>query len=57
MSEAQEAWRVWHLLQNLSDTLWDRYENAFLGIWEEEQEHNQYCDLTRDAAMETELPF
>lgn len=30
MSEAEEAWRLWHLLQSLGDVLWERYESAFM---------------------------
>lgn len=30
MNEAEQAWRIWNLLQMLSDALWERYESAFL---------------------------
>lgn len=36
MSEAEEAWRLWHLLQKASDALWDRYESAFLDFCAED---------------------
>lgn len=58
MSEAQEAWRVWHLLQKLSDTIWEHYESAFMDIWEQEQvENDQYCESTKNDSMDTEIPF
>ncbi len=40
MSEAQEAWRLWHLLQQFSDALWNRYESAFMDFCGEEMERN-----------------
>jgi hypothetical protein len=36
MSEAEQAWRLWHLLQLVSDALWSRYESAFLDFCGEE---------------------
>jgi hypothetical protein len=30
MSEAEEAWRLWHLLNEAADALWRRYESAFM---------------------------
>jgi hypothetical protein len=32
LSEAQWAWMLWQLLQRVSDRLWDRYENDFIGF-------------------------
>lgn len=36
MSEAEEAWRLWHLLQAFADALWERYESAFMDFCGEE---------------------
>jgi hypothetical protein len=44
MSEAEEAWRIWRLLQGLSDTLWERYESAFLDFCGEECSHGETTD-------------
>jgi hypothetical protein len=57
MSEAQEAWALWHLLQNFSDLLWNRYESAFLGFCIEAQEENHYCGSSPKESSANELPF
>lgn len=57
MSEAEEAWRLWHLLQNLSDTLWNRYESAFMDFCGEEMgDAGNDADLT-EISGDKELPF
>lgn len=43
MSEAEEAWRLWHLLQELSDALWDRYASAFMDFCGEDC-HEPFVD-------------
>jgi hypothetical protein len=37
LSEAEQAWRLWHLLQELSDSIWEHYESAFLDFCGEDQ--------------------
>jgi hypothetical protein len=53
MSEAEEAWRLWHQLQSFSDSLWERYESAFMDFCGEESCGNGY-DFNRD---NDDLPF
>jgi hypothetical protein len=36
LSEAKRAWLLWQLLQQLSDLLWDHYEEKFLDFVLEE---------------------
>ena len=36
--EIQTAWQIWHLINQLSDLLWDRYEENFPDIDPYEQE-------------------
>ena len=57
MSETQQAWALWHLLQNLSDILWNRYESAFLDFCIEEDKDNQYRAVIREELPDNELPF
>lgn len=57
MSEAQEAWRLWHLLQTLSDTLWQHYESAFMDFCAQEQRENGYYDSMSASNSGDELPF
>jgi hypothetical protein len=57
MSEAEEAWRLWHLLQTFSDTLWQHYESAFMDFCDQEQRENCYYDSTSDSNSGDELPF
>jgi hypothetical protein len=54
MSEAEEAWRLWHLLQSFSDALWEHYQSAFMDFSAEEQRDNCYYSKETDS---DELPF
>jgi len=36
MSEAELAWKLWHVLQLLEEMLWERYESAFMDFCGEE---------------------
>jgi hypothetical protein len=54
MSEAEEAWCLWHLLQSVSDTLWRRYESAFMDFCGEESRGGSEFFGTDDKA---EAPF
>jgi hypothetical protein len=57
MSEAEEAWRLWHLLQNLSETLWRRYESAFMDFCGEDMGgESTDTDLT-EISGDNDLPF
>jgi hypothetical protein len=53
MSEAEEAWRLWHLLQALGDALWKRYESAFLDFCGEDSRDNGYAFVDQ----RDDLPF
>jgi hypothetical protein len=56
MSEAEEAWRLWHLLQNLSDTLWNRYESAFMDFCGEAMERNDNGVPEREELLHNQPP-
>lgn len=47
MSEAEEAWRLWNLLQALGDALWERYESAFMDFCGEDSRDNGYTVVER----------
>jgi hypothetical protein len=47
MSEAEQAWRLWHLLQECSEQIWQRYEEAFMDFCGEEcskNAHERFAD-------------
>ncbi len=49
--EIQIALEIWNLINNLSDLLWDRYEEEFLEIYLKEEEDQflrtiQHSDLS-----------
>ena len=50
-AEASEALRLWEALQNLSDLLWDRYEEAFLDTYLE-RESEKYAQQRRNGNKE-----
>jgi len=53
----REAWRLWHVLQSMSDTLWERYESAFMGFCIEEMDANEYGASFREKRVDNESPF
>lgn len=58
MSEAEEAWRLWHLLQNLSALLLDHYESAFMDFCGEEKNCTGCFVFMSEATLEADdLPF
>jgi hypothetical protein len=57
MSEAEEAWRLWHLLQNLSDTLWNRYESAFMDFCGEDAGRGKNDTGFNEINGDGDLPF
>ena len=52
--EPQLAWAIWHGLAKLSDLLWDRYEEEFLKLAEEERESR---GTDSEEELEIEIPF
>jgi len=52
--EPQLAWAIWHGLAKLSDLLWERYEEDFLKLTEEERVRRG-TDPEED--LEIEIPF
>ena len=40
VSEAQLAWRIWQMLEELNSLLWNRYEDQFLSFAMEEEEQD-----------------
>lgn len=57
MSEAEEAWRLWHLLQVLSDELWNKYESAFMDFCGEDMHNADSSAVMREQFGEEDLPF
>lgn len=57
MSEAEEAWRLWHLLQNLSDILWSRYESAFMDFCGEDVGREGSGTGFKEINGDGDLPF
>lgn len=59
MNEAQEAWRLWHLLRLAGDALWDRYDREFMDFSSEQREYTGGCasPTERDVVLEDDLPF
>jgi hypothetical protein len=53
MSEAEEAWRLWQLLQSLGDALWERYESAFMDFCGEDSRDIEYAFVDQ----RDDLPF
>ena len=55
MEEARNAWELWHMLQELSEILWRRYEREFMDYCMET------CDQKRKPNLiqvdESDLPF
>ncbi len=50
--EPRLAWALWQGLEKLSDLLWERYEEEFLKLAEEEG-----ADRAKDSEEEIEIPF
>ncbi len=60
MNDEQKAWRLWQLLQEVSDALWDCNERVFLDFCK--REHEQYRSkkaASVDSSVETKdgVPF
>jgi hypothetical protein len=50
--EPRLAWAIWQGLQKLSDLLWDRSEEDFLDLSEEEG-----AELAKGSEEDIEIPF
>ncbi len=50
--EPRLAWALWQGFVKLSDLLWDRYEEDFLKLAEEER-----VGLAKDSEEDLEIPF
>jgi hypothetical protein len=50
--EPRLAWALWQGLVKLSDLLWERYEEDFMELAEEEE-----VDRAKDSGEDLELPF
>ena len=50
--EPRLAWALWQGLEKWSDLLWDRYEEDFLKLAEEER-----VDLAKDSEEDLEISF
>ncbi len=51
--EPQLAWAIWHGLAKLSDLLWERYEEEFLKLAEEERVRR---GTVSEEELEIEIP-
>jgi len=56
MNDEQKAWRLWQLLQEVSDALWDCNEQAFMDFCIRENEENSYIKAPT-AETEDDLPY
>ena len=45
-NEIKIAWKLWHLVEELNDLIWDRYEDEFLQRHLQEQEQQYRGNLT-----------
>ena len=52
--EPQLAWAIWHGLAKLSDLLWERYEEEFLKLAEEERVRR---GPVSEEELEIKIPF
>jgi hypothetical protein len=52
--EPQLAWAIWHGLAKLSDLLWERYEEEFSKLAEEERVRR---GPVSEEELEIEIPF
>jgi hypothetical protein len=62
--EPRLAWALWQGLQKLSDLLWDRYEEDFLGLAEEvgnslgsTETLREGADRAKDLGEDLKIPF
>jgi hypothetical protein len=56
MNDEEKAWRLWHLMQEVSDALWERNARAFMKFCVREDERNGYLKAV-SAETEDDLPF
>ena len=48
LSEAQIAWAVWNLQEQLNNLLWDRYEKEFLQCAMDENDRRQMENMLQE---------
>jgi len=53
--EQDNAWRLWHLLNELNSLLWERYESEF--IERHLAEEDRRLSIESDACESESLPF
>jgi hypothetical protein len=56
MNDKQKAWRLWNLMHEVSDALWDCNEQAFLDFCIEDSKQN-ISKKTASAETKEALPF
>ena len=56
MNDDEKAWRLWHLMQEVSSELWDRYEEAFMKFCMRDNERSGYRK-TETGETHDDLPF
>jgi hypothetical protein len=53
--EQDNAWRLWHLLNELNSLLWERYESEFIERYLAEEDRR--LSIESDAPESESLPF
>jgi hypothetical protein len=56
MNDEEKAWRLWHLMQEVSDALWERNARAFMKFCVQEDERNG-SPRAASGQPEDDLPF
>lgn len=54
-TEQDTAWRLWHLLEELNNLLWERYESEF--IQRDLAEEDRRWSINSDAHENEQQPF
>jgi hypothetical protein len=53
--EQEKAWRLWHLLEELSSFIWERYEQEFIERCLAKEDQRQH--IMSDAPDNDQVPF
>ena len=56
LPEAKLAWIIWNALQQLSDRLWDRYDNDFVSFTMDENDQEWLSTLSNTDRIEESFP-
>lgn len=56
MNDEEKAWRLWHLMQEVSDALWEHNVRSFMKFCVLEDERTRSIKVS-SAQTEDDLPF